>query len=91
MPYSVADDAWMALQFNRDDLRQGMVLVFRRPRCQERDVCLRLRGLSQLARYEILFEDDGVKRIITGEERADGVVVTIDEAPGSLLITYRLA
>lgn len=88
-PYSVADDTWIAYQFNRDDLRQGIVLAFRRHKCPEREARLRLRGLSQSARYEIRYEDNGVKRIMTGEELADGVVVTIDKAPSSLLITYR--
>jgi len=79
----------MAFQFNRDDLRQGMVLVFRRPKCPEREARLRLRGLSQSALYEIRYEDNGARKILTGKELANGVVVTIDKAPGSLFITYR--
>ena len=88
-PYSVADDTWMAYQFNRDDLRQGIVLAFRRPQCPEREARLRLKGLSQSTRYEISYEDNGAMKIFTGKELADGVVVTIDKAPGSLLIAYR--
>jgi alpha-galactosidase len=88
-PYSVADDTWMAYQFNRDDLHQGIVLAFRRPKCPERELRLRLKGLSQSTRYEIRYEDNGAKQILTGKELADGVVITIDNVPGSLLIIYR--
>jgi len=79
----------MAYQFFREDLHQGIVLAFRRPKCPQREVRLRLKGLSQSTRYEIRYEDNGVKQILTGKELADDVVVTIDNVPGSLLITYR--
>ncbi len=87
-PYSVADDVWIAYQFHKEDLRQGMVLAFRRPQCVIPTVDLKLWGLSSDARYEVHFEDSGVKQIFTGRELAHGVDVTIDEQPGSRLITY---
>jgi alpha-galactosidase len=88
-PYSVADDAWLAFQFHRDDLRQGLVLAFRRPKSPQREMRLRLKGLSPSAHYEIRYEDNGMLQIRTGRELAEGLVVAIDNAPGSLLITYR--
>lgn len=88
-PYSAADDTWMAYQFHREDLREGMMLVFRRPQCPTATMHLKLRGLSPTARYELRFEDEGVMRVITGKELADGLKVTIASAPGSALITYR--
>jgi len=88
-PYSVTDDTWIAYQFHRVDLREGMVLAFRRPRCSTPSIRLRLKGLSPAARYEVQFEDRHTKATFTGEDLAKGVDVTSENAPGSLLITYR--
>lgn len=87
-PHSVADDVWIAYQFHREDLRAGMVLAFRRHQCPTATMRLKLRGLSPTARYELHFEDRSVKQVFTGKEIADGLEVTIETAPGSLLVTY---
>ena len=88
-PHSVTDDTWIAYQFNIEDLHQGMILAFRRPKCPVPKAILKLRGLSPDARYEVHFEDTGVKEIFTGKNLARGIDVTIESTPGSALITYR--
>ena len=87
--YSVADDTWIAYQFHKEDLRQGMILAFRRPECITQTANLKLWGLSSDASYEVHFEDSGVKRTFTSKKLGDGFDVTIEDQPGSLLITYR--
>ncbi|MFQ6040226.1 MAG: alpha-galactosidase [Candidatus Poribacteria bacterium] len=87
--HSVRSDVWMAYQFHRADLKQGMVLAFRRPKSPYLKAHLRLGGLSPNASYELHFEDTNTKRIFSGEELAAGLDVIIEDAPGSLLITYR--
>jgi alpha-galactosidase len=89
-PHSVSDDTWMAHQFHREEPGDGMVLAFRRPQCPTATHRLKLRGLAPAARYEVNFEDRAVKQVFTGKDLADGVEVTADTAPGSLLITYRV-
>jgi len=88
-PYSVSNDVWMAYQFHREDLGQGMLLAFRRPNASDLTARLRLRGLLPSGRYELNFEDTGNKQTFTGEELAAGIDVTIEQTPGSLLVTYR--
>ena len=88
-PHRVTDDAWMAYQFHREDRREGMVLAFRRPQSPYVTARLALKGLSPAARYELAFEDSGVRRTCAGNELADGLDVTIESVPGSALITYR--
>lgn len=88
-PYSVTDDTWIAYEFHREDLRQGMALAFRRPKCPIITTRLKLKGLSPTARYEVYFKDSGVKQTFTGEQLAEGLEVRIETRPGSLLITYR--
>jgi alpha-galactosidase len=79
----------MAYQFHCEDLGQGMILAFRRPESPYIKARLKLRGLNREFRYELNLEDTGVKRILTGEELSGGFDVTIEDAPGSMLITYR--
>jgi alpha-galactosidase len=88
-PYSVTDDTWLAYQFHKEDLNQGMALAFRRSKCPNPRLCLELKGLSLAALYEVHFEDTGVKQIFTGKHLADKLDVKIENAPGSMLITYK--
>jgi alpha-galactosidase len=87
--HSVRDDVWMSYQFHREDLGQGMILAFRRPESPYIKARLKLNGLKRETRYELNFEDTGVKQTFTGEELSSGLDVTIKDAPGSLLVTYR--
>ena len=86
--YSTNDDVWMAFQFHREDLKQGMVLAFRRPQSPYLSARLSLRGLDPKARYELKSEDSRDVETVTGSALSDGIEVTINKAPGSLLITY---
>ncbi|MBI4532104.1 MAG: alpha-galactosidase [Candidatus Latescibacteria bacterium] len=87
--HSVSDDVWMAYQFHREDMRQGVVLAFRRPESPYLSARLKLCGLHPEAQYDLTFEDTGVRQTLTGEALCRGIIVTIEEAPGSVLITYR--
>jgi alpha-galactosidase len=89
LPHSVDDDVWMAYQFHREDLDQGMFLAFRRPVSPYVAVRLRLKGLGPRTRYEVANEDTGEKMVFTGRELSEGHAVTIDDVPGSLLMTYQ--
>ncbi len=85
--HSTADDVWMAYQFHREDLKEGMFLAFRRPESRCPSVRLRLGGLRPQAEYEL--DLDGERLTLTGAELAGGLEVTLPECPGSLLATYR--
>ena len=87
--HSVRDDVWMSYQFHREDLGQGMILAFRRPESPYIKARLKLGRLKREVRYELNFEGTGVKQTFTGEELSSGLDVTIEDAPGSLLITYQ--
>ena len=87
-PYSLAHDTWLAYQFHKEELGEGMALAFRRPECPRKTECLKLWGLDMDAHYEVNFEDQNTKVVLNGREMAEGINVTIDSQPGSLLVTY---
>ncbi len=83
-PYSAENDVWMAWQFDRPDLGEGMVQVFRRPNSIYESARLKLHGLDPAARYSVLGE------IRTGKELMEtGIVVTLPNQPDSALIVYK--
>jgi hypothetical protein len=76
-----------------------MFLVFRRPESPYLSARLQLGGVLPSANYELHFEDTGIKlseaksrksgQTFTGEALRAGIDVTIADAPGALLVTYR--
>ncbi len=88
--YSLADDVWMAWQFDRPDLGRGMVQVFRRAESIYEAARLPLYGLEPDAEYKVTDLDEGSARRMTGRElMGDGVPVRVDRRPAAVLITYR--
>ena len=84
----MADDVWMAFQFQRTDLHEGMVLVFRRADAENTNLILQLKGIIPETEYSVEFLDARYSESTTGEQLKRGIEVTIDTAPGSRLILY---
>ncbi len=88
--YSLALDSWLAMQFHRPDLDEGMVIVFKRPRSTIREAVYPLHGLDREATYEVRDEDTGSVAVLGGGEIADpGLTVRLEGRPGSALLVYR--
>jgi alpha-galactosidase len=82
----------MAYQFHREDLNAGIVLAFRRSKCQQPALKVRLRGLSESARYDVEISDERLNRktqTMTGKQLAEGIELVAETAPSSLLLIYK--
>jgi alpha-galactosidase len=90
-PYSLDKKDWIGWQFDRPEVGEGMVQVFRRADSIYRGVDLVLRGLDRDARYTVTDLDAPDKpREITGADLLEnGLPVEIKTHPGSLLVTYK--
>ena len=89
-PYSIQLADWIAWQFDRPDLRGGVVQAFRRDKNESPTLVLRLRGLAPSAKYEVTDLDGGTPRRLSGKELMDhGLSVQIQTQPGSAVIFYR--
>jgi alpha-galactosidase len=90
-PYSLAPEAWIAWQFDRPDLGEGLVQAFRRPESDVLTVQHRLRGLVPDARYELSSVDLPETTTMTGRElMEEGLPVTITDRPEAVVISYRI-
>jgi len=88
-PYSLADDAWMAWQFDRPDVGQGVVQVFRRPASDFLVIQLRLHGLDPLASYAVVNLDVPGTTVMTGRDLMEiGLKLAVDQQPGAVIIHY---
>jgi len=89
-PYSVADGDWLAMQFNRPELSDGLVLAYRRPACREDSLRLKLHGLEPVARYEVRSFDATTATVASGKDLLEqGLPVTLAAKPAAAVIRYR--
>jgi alpha-galactosidase len=89
-PYSRANDAWMAWQYDRPEVGEGIVQAFRRPECGKGSIQLRLRGLDPDATYEVRDFDKKESVSMTGKElMSPGLSVTFSSKPAAALIMYQ--
>jgi len=89
-PYSVANDVWMAWQFDRPDSGEGMVQAFRRADSIYESARFRLKALDPEARYLVSDVDLAGASEITGRELMEkGLLVSLPQQPSAAVIVYR--
>ena len=90
--YSLENDMWMAWQFDRPDLGEGMVQAFRRPESVYESARFKLNGLEPGAGYKMTNLDGGASRAVSGRELMEtGLPVTLESRPDSAVIVYKKA
>jgi alpha-galactosidase len=89
-PYSTADNAWLAWQFHREDLGEGLVQAFRRRRTDVESTTYRLRGLEPEAEYRLTNLDEPKPTTLTGRELMErGLTIRLPGKPSAAVFTYR--
>ncbi|OPZ98618.1 MAG: Alpha-galactosidase [Planctomycetes bacterium ADurb.Bin412] len=88
--YSLRLDRWLAWQFNRQDKGDGVIQAFRRSQNQQASQTFRLHGLDPGAEYELIdFDAAGPTRLTGNDLMEKGLIVQIENTPGSAVITYQ--
>jgi alpha-galactosidase len=89
--YSLKHDVWMAWQFHRPDLGEGMVQAFRRKESPYEASRFPLHGLEHDAQYMLTDRDRDETRRASGQELMDqGLAINIPDRPCAVTITYKL-
>jgi alpha-galactosidase len=90
--YSLANDVWGAMQFDRPEAGEGFVEAFRRSRSSYETARFKLQGLDPAARYTVTDLDVSGSREVSGQELMDqGLEIRLKRAPESALVTYQRA
>jgi alpha-galactosidase len=82
---------WVATQYHRPDLDEGMILAFRRPDSPYRAVEVSLRGIDPLAAYEVSWDSRGGKTLLPGSKLLHGFEIVLPARRSSELVVYRKA
>ncbi len=90
-PYTTANDAWLAWQFDRPETGQGVVQAFRRANSIYESARVKLRGLDPKARYAVTDIDHPEReQELPGAELAGrGLLVVAPNQPAAIVVTYR--
>jgi hypothetical protein len=72
---------WLAYQLNRPEQKDGIVLAFRREKNVDESMQAKLKGLNADSKYELYYEDYGVRAVYSGKELMDGIDIKIPTAP----------
>ena len=83
------DNVWLAYQLNRPDMGDGIIVAFRRVNNSDNSLTVKLRGVDAKASYALIDDDSQIKITVSGEELIKGYKLTLNDKPGSLLITYK--
>jgi alpha-galactosidase len=88
-PYSLADDQWIAWQFNRPEKGDGVVQAFRRRDCPADEERYRLQGLDPHARYRLVNFDIPGNWFATGRALMEaGVTAKAVGTPSAVIVAY---
>jgi alpha-galactosidase len=87
-PYSLQLESWIAWQFHRDDLGEGVVQAFRRANADDETITVQLRGLEPEAHYDVNNFDGGATTH-TGCELTEGFKITLKSKPAAALFKLK--
>jgi alpha-galactosidase len=89
-PYSLSNDGWAAMQFDRPDAGEGFLEIFRHSHSPYETARIKLRGLATDGVYVFTNSDESGTREFSGNELMDeGIEVGLKSAPGSALLSYK--
>ena len=88
--YNLDAKQWIAWQFDRPDLGEGMVQAFRRVKSSDETKTLCLHGLEPETVYELTNADAAGTTEMTGRELLEkGLPITVKNQPGAAIVTYK--
>jgi alpha-galactosidase len=89
LPHTNSEGEWLASQYDRPDLGEGMLVIFRRRHCAEDSVLLRPRAIEPGATYVLEYQSTRATAERSGRELALGLTITLDHAPAHEVVRYR--
>jgi alpha-galactosidase len=88
---STDPNQFLAYQVHRADLRAGLVLAFRRAKCESSEIKVGLGGIDPASDYEVAFIDEKrqkTTKTMSGRELTTDMPLVIPQRGASLLVRY---
>jgi len=88
--YSMANNVWMAFQFDCPEQGEGVVQAFRRVECPGEAIRVKLRGLDPRAEYTLTNLDVAGTTEMAGRDLLEnGLSLLLKDRPGAAVISYK--
>lgn len=88
--YSMEKDAWVGWQFDRPEVGEGMIQIFRRAESIFTAAALPLKGLDAGAQYQITNVMTNETQTMSGKDLIEtGLPVVMHERPEALVLAYK--
>ncbi|MFN8007739.1 MAG: alpha-galactosidase [Terriglobia bacterium] len=84
-----SEQKWFAYQYHRPDLREGMIMIFRRASASDKSIVLQLHGLEEGKTYAISDRERGTTLKISGRKLTMGLWHTLPRPRSSSLLIYK--
>jgi alpha-galactosidase len=89
-PCNLDETKWLAWQFDRPDLGEGMVQVFRRGKSPDETGKFQLQGLESEAVYKLTNLDVGGTTEMSGRElQENGLSIAVKSRPAAVIVRYK--
>jgi alpha-galactosidase len=90
--YNLDEKRWLAWQFDRPDLGEGMVQAFRRGKSPDDTATFQLQGLEPEALYQLTNPDVVGTAEMSGRElQKNGHSIAVKNRPAAVIIRYKKA
>jgi len=83
------DGGWLGSQYNRPEIGEGLILVYKRSQNSPNTLMIRPINLEPKRRYLLKFDTTSEERNFTGAEFMNGITIKLDNAPSSEMIIYK--
>jgi len=90
-PYDRDPAKWCVMQWDRPDLKSGIVLYFRRPNCNEASTQVQLKALDMNLQYDVEIRTSftpAQTQMMSGRDLMN-LTVSLSDKPGSALVLYK--
>ena len=89
-PYSLETNVWAAMQFDRPEVGEGFMEVFRRSASPYETANIKLQGLNANALYTVTNLDTSSSQDFSGRDLMEqGLPILLKQKPDSALLTYK--
>jgi alpha-galactosidase len=89
LPHTNSEGEWLASQYDRPDLGEGMIVAFRRRHATEDTVLLRPRAVDPAATYLVEHQSTRAQRQVSGHDLAAGLTLSLPLRPSHEVVRYR--
>jgi alpha-galactosidase len=89
LPHTNSEAEWLAAQYDRPDLGEGLIVAFRRRHAPDGTALVRPRAIDPAATYVLEHQSTRTRRELAGRDLAGGLTLALPAAPSHEVVRYR--